>query len=535
MDHEQLFLEAIVTNDDRTARFILEKRGEFVEKYFKKRFTGGTLSGSPIHIAASCKSIDVLTLLIQEFNAKVCKVNRSDDESNILHYWAASYVPTAGAHVQPSSASSSHLLRLLLPCGLVDLNLIDRTGRSPLFTAVEEGNLDLVKLLLSEGADASIVDENNETPLHCLPVIGPNAELGQLLLDHGCNCRVKSISRRVALHKAAEYDSMAGAALLLIAAGAKINVQDAWGTTPLHFAARWGNYVVIKALIAHNADILEPINALEAPLELSRYLGRAYTEEDCSVESDVNLPPLATTPLQLARFFDVSDDPELDEEEQAVPRRCEEVMVAAWMRFHTWRQRYNMRVFCALLALRRFPIRSSGVGDLDSVVGTEALRALHLSENKETPNVMVGSCVADDSKEEKMKGKVRRGLAGGEKKKMKECETIGVKKRGIKGDVGEGTRRSAGWEEGQKQPPRNRGCDNFSGHGTAAPTSAAAAVYGVFLQADLQTHIESFLGPRDPWEGIELRNREAERRWQQARRNEEARRMRIASRGRRGR
>lgn len=408
---EDSLLQAIYSNDAHTTKSIFENRTDLVETYFLQRCTGGSISGTPLHIAAACKSFDVIQQLLIEFNAKVNKVNRKDDERNVLHYWADTYVPTTGHRLQSSPEIDTQFLELILSLGF-DLNQTDVSGQSPLFTTVTEGNLVLTKLLLDHGANAQIFDKNNETPLHVLPIRGSNFELAKLLLTHGCNCRVKSGSQRVALHRAAEFGTMADAAILMINSGAKINVQDKWSTMPIHFAARWGNYAVLKKLIEHGADILAPIDAQHAPLELSRYIIR---DSNLRLVDGEQLHPVVTTPLQLARFFDISDDPDWDDEELAIPRVCETVMLSTWSRYQTWRTRYNFRVCCGLLQEKYSTV----------IVDTRPL--LDADENR--------------------------------------------------------------------------------------------AIYAALLQRDIAAYIESFLGVRDPWGGLEDRNRQVERRWFHERRN----------------
>jgi ankyrin repeat protein len=82
--------------------------------------------------------------------------------------------------------------------------------RTPLLVAVNNGDLDMVKLLLANGADAKAADSMGWTGLHCIANAGPKygivpkdpkplnwtasqsqLDIAQLLLDHGANINAK--------------------------------------------------------------------------------------------------------------------------------------------------------------------------------------------------------------------------------------------------------------------------------------------------------------------------------------------------------
>ena len=68
--------------------------------------------------------------------------------------------------------------------GGLDFNKRDSLGNTALFYACMKGNKDIVKLLLSNGADSSLANNNSMLPLHAVSKSG-NKEIISLLLNEG--------------------------------------------------------------------------------------------------------------------------------------------------------------------------------------------------------------------------------------------------------------------------------------------------------------------------------------------------------------
>jgi ankyrin repeat protein len=101
------------------------------------------------------------------------------------------------------------------------LNQRDEDNQNALFLAIGGGDIDCVKLLVSQGIDIHLPDHKGWTPLHEATFNG-NIEMLTLLLSNGAN----------------------------------VNARDNRGNTPLHSAARdgWDDYA--QALLDHGADPL---------------------------------------------------------------------------------------------------------------------------------------------------------------------------------------------------------------------------------------------------------------------------------------
>ena len=88
-----------------------------------------------------------------------------------------------------------------------DVNAERRDHWTPLHLASYSGKLDIARLLLDQGANASATDTILRTPLHLVAVgIYESQEDGvrvaQLLLDHGADVNAFDLNRDTALHAA---------------------------------------------------------------------------------------------------------------------------------------------------------------------------------------------------------------------------------------------------------------------------------------------------------------------------------------------
>src|SRR3954467_6868452 len=175
-----------------------------------------------------------------------------------------------------------------------------------LLDAAEDKKLEIVKKLLSQGADPNARDEHCVTPLMISAEYFDTA-IAESLIDAGADVNARDMVGWTALltaadagnmpvfnlllaHKAnvneADHDrwtplvatvlgSRLDAVQALLAAGAKIRIQDKNGTTPLMFAAAEGDVRVLEALISGLKASAPPANAANAksPLDDTDYYG----------------------------------------------------------------------------------------------------------------------------------------------------------------------------------------------------------------------------------------------------------------------
>ncbi|KAK2161285.1 hypothetical protein LSH36_119g07020 [Paralvinella palmiformis] len=190
-------------------------------------------------------------------------------------------------------------VRTLLEAGC-NVNGVDFYGQTPLQYAAGSGHLEIVKLLIEHGKYTLI---NGISVLHC--AVGNNhREIVEMLLKARARINVCGVkSGRTPLFVAAEVGDLqilnmlisAGARvnipndygmtplcavclqnnsqvafrLLEAGAGLKVNLADNRGSIPLHYAARFGNTDVMEALIEKGSELNVINDHFESPLHLA--------------------------------------------------------------------------------------------------------------------------------------------------------------------------------------------------------------------------------------------------------------------------
>ena len=161
-------------------------------------------------------------------------------------------------------------VRKQLTAGL-DVNSIDEKGISLLHKAVIIGNIDLVKLLVENGADLDIeLQRVNSNHMRLTPilyaVIQNKKNIVSYLINKGVDVDKKLNSNTTILHHASAHNHV-DLVQLIISKDADINSCDTNGMSPLHYASNRGNKKIIEILIAAGANV----NAKEGkhtPLDL---------------------------------------------------------------------------------------------------------------------------------------------------------------------------------------------------------------------------------------------------------------------------
>jgi ankyrin repeat protein len=179
--------------------------------------------------------------------------------------------------------------------------LIVKTNYGPLlYIAAENGNKDIVELLLAKGADVNAKTDRGSTPLH-LAAFHNHRNVLELLLVKGAQVNEKSDSGCTPLYSAAEKNSM-DAAKLLIAKGAEIDANAENGFSPLHIAAQNGYRGFVEILISRGAKVNAKSDFGYTPL----YLAVMKNHRDVANvlighKAEVNLKTsIGWTPLHIA-------------------------------------------------------------------------------------------------------------------------------------------------------------------------------------------------------------------------------------------
>ena len=123
---------------------------------------------------------------------------------------------------------------------------------TPLMQAAYNGNLQIIKVLLNNGAKVNLTD-NGITALN-FAIVNGHFNIVKYLLSKGANVNLKIKKGTTSLMLAVEKENFA-IVNLLIKNNADINSTNKEGITALMFAALKGYLPTVKALVMHGADV----------------------------------------------------------------------------------------------------------------------------------------------------------------------------------------------------------------------------------------------------------------------------------------
>lgn len=152
----------------------------------------------------------------------------------------------------------------LLSKGLIDIDQGEPMGWTPLMCATEKGHLSVTRILLSRGADVSVLNDYGFTAL-LLAIQHGYSAIAKMLITAGADIETATPQGRAPLHLAADDGNLA-ISKMLIKAGADIDTATPQGDTPLHIAASGGYSKVVRALIQAGANPNSRMPNGETPL-----------------------------------------------------------------------------------------------------------------------------------------------------------------------------------------------------------------------------------------------------------------------------
>ncbi len=145
-------------------------------------------------------------------------------------------------------------LKLEVEVATMGVIVMVETPVDALVNAASRNELAEVKELLAAGLDVNVIDAETETTALMEAVGVGNREMVRVLLSAGANVHAKNKYGRTAI-LAIREQTTAEVVWTLVSAGAKINRKDANGNTPLLIATIAGNAPVVQALIEAGAKV----------------------------------------------------------------------------------------------------------------------------------------------------------------------------------------------------------------------------------------------------------------------------------------
>jgi ankyrin repeat protein len=172
---------------------------------------------------------------------------------------------------EASEADYVQIVSLLLTNG-AEVNVAGADGRTPLHNAAAGGSVLITEILLRHKADIQARTSSGKTPLHPAAALGDD-RLVELLLAHGAVIEAKDNAATTPLMEAAVLGNSATVKSLL-AHGGDVSARDRNGATPLHWAAMTTNAGTVALLLDAGAGINALDRGSRTPLHLAAAAGR---------------------------------------------------------------------------------------------------------------------------------------------------------------------------------------------------------------------------------------------------------------------
>lgn len=150
-----------------------------------------------------------------------------------------------------------------------DINIRDISGWTPLHNAANNGEVELVSLLLDHHANITAPTlDHGKTALHLAAYSGKE-EVLPVLLDAGGIMELRDMNGQTALHLAS-WHCQPGVAVVLLDHGADVNTQDKGGSTPIHLATIKNCDKVVEKLLTYCPDLRLPDSRDRTVVQVAR-------------------------------------------------------------------------------------------------------------------------------------------------------------------------------------------------------------------------------------------------------------------------
>ncbi|GBO41994.1 Ankyrin-3 [Araneus ventricosus] len=164
------------------------------------------------------------------------------------------------------------VVRYLVERKHMSLGMCDKNGKTPLHVAVGNQSNDAVEYISKLEVGTIRKDEMGSTPLH-YAIYMHNTDAANILLEKGTNVNEnKSHGNYTVLHEAARSGNLI-LVKLLIAMKAGIDSKSDFGETPLHLATVTKHMEIVEAFVVNGADVNAKDEAGATPLLNAAFTG----------------------------------------------------------------------------------------------------------------------------------------------------------------------------------------------------------------------------------------------------------------------
>jgi len=139
---------------------------------------------------------------------------------------------------------------------------------TPLHWATMGGHLDVMRLLIANGADPNAKAKDGVTPIYGA-IAYDHHEATDMLISKGASVKMKATGGLTPLHHACSY-GREKLVRVFLDKGAPVDERDTQRDTPLHYASRKGHEKVVAVLLRNRAEAKAKNKRGETPLDLAR-------------------------------------------------------------------------------------------------------------------------------------------------------------------------------------------------------------------------------------------------------------------------